>query len=713
MSVITLPDEKVDVSEFISPFRYSWKNFLCYGNQIKSIWKKNNFSEEFNKNLFILNNNLYTNLKEYEKCEESFMRKENKILENQINTDYQKILFDFLYDQQDLYNDYDIIFRQSLNYTNLKLRDHQNFNEKPKIFPKFILNFNYYLMQFKKKSKQLGQLQKIRWYLAFDVVNTKDEDGSFSLFKKRFNFFQNLVQPKKVSQNKDPFDFTSSFFETAINENYYTDDSQEIILTKDIINQFIKDETNELIYVLKLLNLTTTFYCQFIMNYLYTTYKEKKFEFIKEYNKRFQNYINCAIYIDHLCENINVATNYIYEITCPDYPIFPKFSVFRLFMKTWFREMSSNISEFDSFFSFFKLNISGIYSNFLSKDFDQIKQMINIPQKCKSGYEETVNSTVELSTSTKPSVTSNLTSVTNTGVNISVICPFGSLYEDNSICYSIIELALNSIYDSFVNEYSVYSLNLTTIETNKLYEDLEDNFADIIESRIKNVFHQLVIEEQIIPHLVIEALIKHFKSTFYSNRILKKLKSTIYNKVYLILTMLLYNEIKKQFCQYVKDSNPTNIKEFKTIGYLELNVIDPEKKDLVIQLIDECKNYLISDKVKEYLAVKFLTENSKKSDNFLRGLQMVTEWYLKEEKQFNTKNKKVNKELVRKNFPTFCDFQKTLLSISDHVPWSKIENIKGMLQKFDPVITDSYYNINEDLPLNDDYTDDLQIKPPW
>ena len=421
------------------------------------------------------------------------------------------------------------------------------------------------------------------------------------------------------------------------------------------------------------------------------------------------------MYIDHLCENINVATNYIYEITCPDYPIFPKFSIFRLFMKTWFREMSSNISEFDSFFSFFKLNISGIYSNFLSKDFEHIKQNINIPAKYKSGVEETgINSTIELSTSTKPSVTSNLASIVNTGVTVSVTCPFGSLYEDNSICYSIIELALNSLYDSFVNEYSVYSLNLTTIDTNGVYEDLEDNFADIIESRVRNIFNKLVIEEKIMPNLVIEALIKHFKSTFYSNRILKKLKSTIYNKVYLILSMLLYNEIKVQFCQYVKDSNPKNIKEFKAIGYLEVNVIEPEKKDLVIRLIDECKDDLISDKIKEYLAVKFLTENIKKSDNVLIALQEVTEWYLKEEKKFNNKNKQVNKELVSKNFPIFCDFQKTLLSISDHVPWSKIERIKGILSKFEPVVTDSYYNINEDLiPSNDDNFDDLQIKPPW
>ena len=49
-----------------------------------------------------------------------------------------------------------------------------------------------------------------------------------------------------------------------------------------------------------------------------------------------------------------------------------------------------------------------------------------------------------------------------------IVCQFDSYYEDNNICYSIIEQALNYINDTFCNEYSVYHVNLTYIETNNI-----------------------------------------------------------------------------------------------------------------------------------------------------------------------------------------------------------------------------------------------------
>ena len=80
------------------------------------------------------------------------------------------------------------------------------------------------------------------------------------------------------------------------------------------------------------------------------------------------------------------------------------------------------------------MNISSIYSSFLTKDFDSLKQLIKDNSRYKSEMDDTLVSSTILSTSTKPSMNSNHNSVANTG-NFSVTCPFGSLYEDNSICY--------------------------------------------------------------------------------------------------------------------------------------------------------------------------------------------------------------------------------------------------------------------------------------
>ena len=49
-----------------------------------------------------------------------------------------------------------------------------------------------------------------------------------------------------------------------------------------------------------------------------------------------------------------------------------------------------------------------------------------------------------------------------------IVCPFDSYYEDNNICYSIIEQALNCINNNFCNEYSVYHLNLINIQNNNI-----------------------------------------------------------------------------------------------------------------------------------------------------------------------------------------------------------------------------------------------------
>ena len=90
------------------------------------------------------------------------MRKENKILETDINTDYQKFLFDFLYEQQDLYSYYDNEFAKSKSFQNLKPRELRD-RSRPRLFSQFITNFGYYLNQIKKNSKQINQLKKIRW----------------------------------------------------------------------------------------------------------------------------------------------------------------------------------------------------------------------------------------------------------------------------------------------------------------------------------------------------------------------------------------------------------------------------------------------------------------------------------------------------------------------------------------------------------------------
>ena len=181
--------------------------------------------------------------------------------------------------------------------------------------------------------------------------------------------------------------------------------------------------------------------------------------------------------------------------------------------------------------------------------------------------------------------------------------------------------------------------------------------------------------------------------------------------------MMLNNDIRSKFLQYIDDSNPKNIKEFIAIGYLALNSITQDKQDIFTKLLSEFNDFTLSEKIKEYLVVKFIIENTKKKDSSISSLQTIKDWYLKEEKKFASKNKQVNSELASKNFSDCSEYQKMLLSIGDNCPWSAIEAVKGMLVKFEPVLSDIYYNINENNMFTtdggSDEEDELQVKAPW
>ena len=65
------------------------------------------------------------------------------------------------------------------------------------------------------------------------------------------------------------------------------------------------------------------------MCYLNSTYDEKDSgQIIKEYIKRFNNYIQAIKYINDQCRNINIIMNYLDKDINNTYPHFPKFSIF-------------------------------------------------------------------------------------------------------------------------------------------------------------------------------------------------------------------------------------------------------------------------------------------------------------------------------------------------------------------------------------------------
>jgi hypothetical protein len=132
------------------------------------------FNNELTLEFQSLSKDIYSKLKS---CQENInIRDKNIILENDINTEFQTLLFDFLYDEQELYGYYDELFEQ------------KKYIPKNKNIPfgSFISNYQSLFMNIYNDEKKQKRLKKLRWYLSFD------EDNFLSISPSMlFSFYDN------------------------------------------------------------------------------------------------------------------------------------------------------------------------------------------------------------------------------------------------------------------------------------------------------------------------------------------------------------------------------------------------------------------------------------------------------------------------------------------------------------------------------------------
>jgi hypothetical protein len=82
-------------------------------------------------------------------------------------------------------------------------------------------------------------------------------------------------------------------------------------------------------------------FCEFSCNYI-KKYKNDDLLFLNEYSKRYRHYVDAAIHLDRYFENFSVIINYLYDlITSTKYS--PKFSILRMMIKMWNKEVLENI----------------------------------------------------------------------------------------------------------------------------------------------------------------------------------------------------------------------------------------------------------------------------------------------------------------------------------------------------------------------------------
>jgi hypothetical protein len=411
-------------------------------NRIKGIWGLNNYNHELLSEIIQLNKLLYSNL--YQSNNMTSLRPKNSILKNEINSLFQNTLFDFLYEEQDLYDHYDKTFNNH-NYTprNLNLP-----------FKSFIFYFKNLYLDINSSQTKLDYLKNFRWYIF------PKEKKNINLKKDLFKSSIMMMDIEDDDNNNDNDIYIDNNNINMINLNPLNNDTKENeidfieekevnLINNDYIDNLLKNEDNPLLFILKILYLSISSFCKETISYLLTTSSDDDSLLINNYSKRFDNFVDCAKTINTQCENINVSLNYLYNESFSDthqYQNFPKFSIFKLFMKIWYKESTSFLVQNNkmTLLNKIKKGVIDLYSSIITKDIITIQNKSFISNS-NNIYENSFffNKNKKLSLSSSISVfhSENLNSLDNNNIKDTNNCgfiPFGSLFDENNSKYYIV-----------------------------------------------------------------------------------------------------------------------------------------------------------------------------------------------------------------------------------------------------------------------------------
>lgn len=157
-NINNLSQNEQQIEEKSTSSNISWKELLNNGVFLKKAWDTD-INCHMYQDITLLKDMLYDRLKETKSYPK--LRMKNTIIETEFNSPLQLYLYDFLYDQQELYEKYDEIFIQ------MKLNGYIESIRKNLPFCYLITNY-VYLQNIIKTEKDKLQLQYARWYYIVD-----------------------------------------------------------------------------------------------------------------------------------------------------------------------------------------------------------------------------------------------------------------------------------------------------------------------------------------------------------------------------------------------------------------------------------------------------------------------------------------------------------------------------------------------------------------
>ena len=721
--------------ELIRPINYTWKGMFKLMNKIKLIWLMHKFNDnKYTLDSQTLNKFIYRNLKYCSKTPNLELK--NNILSSDINSFFQTNLFDYLSEEQELYDYFDNLFK---NKKYIPKEDEDN----EILFGEFIIKYKDYFYSIQKNKKSMRQLKKLRWYLIMDEDNFTGEAKKITNFNSiNDDFFSDFS--KEVENNNDSFDE----IETKMIYNEYIKNSKEQkldnleeiiennIINDELIDKLLKNENNPFFYIIKLIYISIKIFCKATICHLlnsYSNYEKNKSEdgkyLINEYLLCFNNFVDSSILINRKCNNINVAMNYLYNELFQNYPNFPKFSIFRMCIRIWFTEANTHLIGPKTLLSEIKEKLASLFSN-------NIKEEL---YKNDKNYSKSVNYNKSKSFGLSTSFMLFKSDNTQTKMN-DYFSPFGlgteyiNTYNNSDKQYKILEKGLSIINDTFSNEYSVYLLNLSTIDTNSFYNDLINNFNNSIKYYISEIFNEYLNDENYGTKDIIDLVFNYFDNYFFKTRIFANLRKNIYEKVYL--------EVKNNLLEYIKNkyldknlfknkknsnlikSNTTsstksnistnlNSKSFLKSSFFNFNN-DFNLGNSIINDNNEINNDEYKKEIVDYIKknigfnnksinneIEKRVEEINEQLNIFESFSSVEKWHEEHLNIINKSDKKILEELIELNGKNdnisipikFNQLKRYLLSYSLQYDWAFIKKVKNI---------DNYLNKNN---INDNDED--------
>ena len=712
-------NHKREITELIRPINYTWKNLYKMMNMIKTLWRMNKFDINFTLNSQELHKIIYTNLKYCERIPNLNLK--NNVLESKINSFFQTNLFEILPKEKKLYDLYDDLFSKK-QY--IPKKDENN----KSLFEDLIINFKDFFYKIQKNKKSMKQLKKLRWYMIFDENNFFEDESK----KAKIDFFDLKKSNFLIDLNTEYENSDDSFDEMERNKIYeeyneresnkIEDNLEEIyekyIINDELIDKLLKYEKNPLFYLIKLIYLTIIIFCKSLISHLlfiFINSEEKESEkrktiLINSYLKSFNNFIDTCSIIDEKCVNINIAMNYLYDSLFPDYPKFPKFSIYRMCIRIWFAEINTHLIGKNTLLYEIKEILSSIFSVTLKEELlNKIEQ--------KSKYDVFNTKSVNFEKTKNFSLDTSF--LLFKSINLSCKDPiddmyssFGQInvYEKEDKQYKILEKGLSIINDTFSNEYSVYFLNSSLIDTNNLYDNLVYKLESSIKYYISEVFNVYIYEKNSPVQEIIDNILDYFDNFFFKSYIIPNLKNKINETVYLFVKDNLLEFVKNKYFE-----NDDNNKQFDEINLSKKSVSGSAKtnwsSNLKLSSIfdlnndDFGKNFNFSEniyiKTNEYKKeiinyimknISFDMNNSQieqKLDSINEQINLydicnsISNWHNEQTNKIKENDKRIIEEIINLkkilNIPLVYDQTKRyLLSYSLQYDWEFIKKAKTL-----------------------------------